>query len=138
MSLITTTKRRNRLTTTRTKTSISQYHIPRGEEEVLKIFVTKWEARFILKEEALIRNSPVALKDKDTITQKSGVINRYRYDRLECKKEYMGESARTSEEGLVKITGHQTNLNSFFIVGRESHNITRTIKEAIYLYITKW
>ena len=37
----------------------------------------------------------VVTMDKDTITQKSGVIYRYTRDRLECDEEYKGESART-------------------------------------------
>ena len=33
-------------------------------------------------------------KDRDNITQKSGVIYRYKCDRLDCDEEYIGESAR--------------------------------------------
>ena len=63
-------------------------------------------------------------------------------DDMECDEDYIGESARTIWERLKKhfralssiydhanITGHQT------IVGRESHNLARTIKEAIYIRI---
>ena len=40
----------------------------------------------------------MAPKDKDLITQKSGVIYRYKCDRVECDDEYIGESARTFGE----------------------------------------
>ena len=35
----------------------------------------------------------------------------------------------------ASITGHQTNVGNFSIVCRESHNLTRTIKEAIYIRV---
>ena len=40
----------------------------------------------------------VAPKDKDHITKNSGIIYRYKCDRLECDEEYIGESARTFGE----------------------------------------
>ena len=89
-----------------------------------------------------------ALKDKDTITQKSGVIYRLKCDRVVCD-EYIEESTRTSGERLKEqlkasfsiyehsnTTGHHTSLNSFSIVGRESQNLMRTIKEAIFIRVT--
>ena len=40
----------------------------------------------------------VAPKERDNITQKSGVIYRYKCNRLEWGKEFIGESARPFEE----------------------------------------
>ena len=37
----------------------------------------------------------MASKDKDTISKESGMIYRYRCDRVECYEEDIGESART-------------------------------------------
>ena len=37
----------------------------------------------------------IAPNDKDTITQKSGVIYRFSSDRVDVDNEYIGESART-------------------------------------------
>ena len=87
----------------------------------------------------------LAPKDKDTITQKSGVFYRYKCDMLDCGDEYIGESIRTFGERLkehfrapsliydhANITCHHISVDSFSIVGRESHNLTRTIKEAMY------
>ena len=35
----------------------------------------------------------------------------------------------------VKTTGHHTKVVHLSIVGREAHNITRTIKEAMYIRV---
>ena len=53
-----------------------------------------------------------------------------------CEEKYIRESARTSGERLRNISvGYLTKLNNFSIVGRGSHIITRTIKEAMYIRI---
>ena len=49
-----------------------------------------------------IRSLLVAPKDKDAILKKSGVIYRYRSDRVEWDEEYIGESSRTFGEGFKK------------------------------------
>ena len=64
---------------------------------------------------------------------------------MECDEEYTGESARTFAERLKEHqkapspiydhsirSGHEVNIDNFSIVGREDHNLTRTIKEALY------
>ena len=69
-------------------------------------------------------------------------------DRLECGEEYTGESARTFVERLkehlmalsptyvhVNTTGHLTSLDNFSMVGKKSHNLTKTIKEAMYIRV---
>ena len=40
----------------------------------------------------------MAPKDKYPILKQSGVIYRYKCDRVECDEEYIGESARTFAE----------------------------------------
>ena len=90
----------------------------------------------------------MAPKDRDHITQKSGIIYRYKCDRVECDEEYIGESARTFGERFKEhlkcpfpiydhsnITGHNTTLDNFSIVGREDQNLMRLIKEAIYIRV---
>ena len=47
-----------------------------------------------------IRNLLVAPKDKDTITKKSGVLYRYKCERVECDEEYIGESVKKFVETL--------------------------------------
>ena len=47
-----------------------------------------------------IKNLLMGLKDKEHILKKSGDIYRYKCDRVECDKQYIGESARTFAERL--------------------------------------
>ena len=95
-----------------------------------------------------IKDLLVAPKDNDSTTKRSGIIYRYKCDRLECDKEYIGESAGTFGERFREhlkapspiydnsnITGHTTALDNFSIVGREDHHLLRLIKEAIYIRV---
>ena len=42
-----------------------------------------------------LKDELVAPKDKDHMTNKNGIIYRFKCDRLECDEEYIGETART-------------------------------------------
>ena len=90
----------------------------------------------------------VALKDQDHITKKSGIIYRYQCDRLECDHEYIGETARTFGERFKEhlkapspifdhsnISGHLTTINNFTVVGREEQNLSRLIKESMFIRV---
>ena len=90
----------------------------------------------------------MAPKDKDPIHKRSGVIYRYKCDRVECDEEYIGESLRTFGERFkehlkapspifdhLNITGQNVTINNFNIVGREDQNLMRTIKEALYIRV---
>ena len=86
-------------------------------------------------------------KNRDTILQKSGVIYRFRYGRVNCEEECFWESGRTFAERFREhmkgpspvydyhITGHEMSLDNFSIVGREDQNIARTIKETILIRV---
>ena len=69
----------------------------------------------------------------------------YMCDGVDCDEEYIGESARTlgkrpkehprapsSIYDHTNITDPQTSVDNFTIVGRDLHNLARTIKEATY------
>ena len=84
-------------------------------------------------------------KDKDPMLKKSGVMYRYKCDRVECDEEYIGESSGTFGERFKEhqkaqspicdhynTTGHKISLDNFSIVGREDQNLMSTIKEALY------
>ena len=43
---------------------------------------------------SIFKNFLVASKDKDTFTQKSGVMHKHKCDRVECDQECIGEYAR--------------------------------------------
>ena len=95
-----------------------------------------------------IKSLLMAPKDKDPTTKKSGITYRYKYNRVECGKEYIGESSRTFGESFrehlkppspiydhLNITGHSTTIENFSIVGREDQSLIRTIKEVIYIRV---
>ena len=67
-------------------------------------------------------------------------------DRLECDGEYTVESVRTSEQRYKEhlnassqtyehsnTTGYHTSVDNFSMVKLESQNLTRNIKEAIFM-----
>ena len=97
-----------------------------------------------LKSGKTLKDELVAPKDKDHITKKSGIIYRFKCDRLECDEEYIGETSRTFGERFNehlkvpspihdhrKTTGHTTSLENFSFVGREGQSLSRVIKESI-------
>ena len=90
----------------------------------------------------------MAPKENDPMLKKSGVIYRYKYDRVECDEEYIGESSRTFGERFKEhqkapspiydhynITDHKVSIDNFSIVGIEDQNLMRTIKEALYIRV---
>ena len=108
----------------------------------------KYGIQVFFKGGKTIKDLLMAPKDRDLITQKSGIIYRYKCDSVECDDEYIGESARTFGERFKEhlkhpspihdhntITGHDTTIDNFSIVGREDHNLMRLIKEAIYIRV---
>ena len=110
--------------------------------------MVKWESQVHFKGGNTIRSLLVALRDKDNITQKSEVIYRYVDDTFEYDIKYIGESARTFGErpkddlgapfpicDHANTVGHHTRVDFFSIVDRESHNITRTINDAMYIRV---
>ena len=89
----------------------------------------------------------LAPKDKDTTTQKTGVIYQLKCTKVGCEDEYIGESGRTFGDRLKntsehppiyqqsQATGNLINMDCFSIVCRETHNISRTIKEDMFIHI---
>ena len=59
----------------------------------LKKICKKYGMKTYFKSGRTLKNNLVALKDKDTIKQKTGVIYWFRCGWLDCEKEYIGESA---------------------------------------------
>ena len=117
------------------------YH--QGLSENFKRICKKYGVQVHLKGGLTIKNLLMAPKDKDTIWKKSGVIYRYKCNRVDCEKEYIGESARNFAERFKEhlktpspihdhstISGHNVTIDNFEIVGREGQNLLRTIKEA--------
>ena len=101
---------------------------------------------YTLKGGQTIKGLLMAPKDKDPITNKSGVIYRYKCSEDGCEEEYIGESARTFAERFKEhqkspspihnhcnVSGHKVTINNFTIIGREDQNLTSAIKEALFI-----
>ena len=122
----------------------------KGLSESLKNVYRKHGVQVHFKGGNTIKSLLMAPKDKDPITKKRSIICRYKYDKVECDDEYIGESSRTFGERFKEhlkapspiynhnhfnITGHSITIDNFSIVGREDQNLIRPIKEAIYVRV---
>ena len=120
----------------------------KGLSESPKKICSKHGVQVYFKGGNSIKNLLVAPKDQDSIQQKkkSGVIYRYKCDRVQCDEEYIGESSRTFGERFKEhqkapspiydhfnTTGHNVTIDNFSIVQREDQNLSRAIKEALYI-----
>ena len=122
------------------------YH--RGLSESFKKVCNNHGMQVYFKGGTTIQNLLMVPKDQDTIQKRSGVIYRYKCNRVECDEEYIGESSRTFGERFKEhlkapspifdhysITHHNVSIEKFSIVGREDQNLMRTIKEALYIRV---
>ena len=120
----------------------------KGLSESFKNIGRKFGIQVHFKSGRTLKEELVAPKDKDHITKKSGVIYRFKCDRLECDEEYIGETSRTFGEryrehlkapspihDYSNISGHTTSLHNFSIVGREEQNLSWLIKESMYIRV---
>ena len=82
------------------------------------------------------------------MVNQSGAIYWYQCGDLGWDEEYIGETSRTFGKRYKEHlkapsaihhhssqTGHPTNHNNFQIIGREGHNLSRNIKESIYIRV---
>ena len=120
------------------------YH--QGLSESFKRTCKKYGIEVHLKGGPTIKNLLMTPKDKDPILKRSGVIYRFKCNRVECDEEYIGESARNFGERFkdhlkapspthdhINISGHTMSIEDFSILARGDQNLLRTIKEAIYI-----
>ena len=88
-----------RLTDNNTKSTTRRTYITvpysKGLSESFKNTCKKYGIQVCFRGGKTIKDLLVAPKDKDHITKKSGIIYRYKWDRVECNEEYIGESVRT-------------------------------------------
>ena len=82
----------------------------KGLSESLKNVCTKHGIQVYFRVGSTIRSLLVASKVKDPIIKKSGIIYRYKCDRVECDEDYIGEPSilfgeiqRTPEGSLPPI-----------------------------------
>ena len=122
------------------------YH--QGLSERIKKTCKKYGVQVHFKGGQTIKGLLMAPKDKDPITNKSGVIYRYKCNEDGHEEEYIGESARTFVESFKEhqkspsqiydhynTSCHKVNINNFTIVGRGDQNLTRAIKEALFIRV---
>ena len=116
--------------------------------ESLKKICSRHGVQVYFKGGSTIKNLLMAPKDKDPIMKKSGVIYRYRCNRVDCNEEYIGESSRVFGERFkehqkapspifdhTNTTGHIINIDNFSIVGREDQTLKRAIKEILFIRV---
>ena len=116
----------------------------RGLSESLKKVCNRHGVQVYFNEGNTIRNLLVAPKDQEPILKKSGVIYRYRCDRMDCDEEYIGESSRVFGERFkehqkapspicdhLNTTGHSITIDNFSIVGRGGPEPQQSNKRSI-------
>ena len=93
------TRQNNRNTQTTHRSHITVPY-DKGLSETIKNIGKKYGIQVHFKSGKTLKDELVAQKDKDHMTNKSGIIYRFKCDRLECNEEYIGETARTFGERL--------------------------------------
>ena len=119
-----------------------------GLSESFKNIGRKYGIQVHFKSGRTLKDELVAPKDKDPITKKSGIIYRFKCERLECDEEYIGETSRTFGERFKEhlkapspiydhsnTSGHTTTVDNFKVVGREEQSLSRLIKESMYIRV---
>ena len=119
-----------------------------GLSERFKNTCQKYGVQVYFKGGQTIKDLLMNPNDKDPITNKSRVIYRFKCSEDECEEEYIGESARTFVETFKEhwkspspihdhcnISGHKADINNFSIIGRDDQNLTRAIKEALFIRV---
>ena len=120
----------------------------KGLSESMKNICNKHGVQVYYKGGNTIKGLLMAPKDKNYLIKKSGIIYRFKCNRVDCDDEYIGESSRTFGERFKEhlkapspihdhynTTGYSTTIENFSIVGREDQNLIRATKEAIYIRV---
>ena len=118
----------------------------KGLSKIFKNICGKGGVKVHFKDNNIVKDLLQAPKDRDSIVNKGGVIYRYNCNHPGCTVEYIGETGRNFGDrykqhlrtpcalfGHSQTTGHSIKLDKFSIVDRESQEITRTIKDAMYI-----
>ena len=134
----------------RGRPSIEHIVIPyiQGLGENIKHICTKYGIQTYFKGNSTFKQMLIRPKDQDPREKKIGVIYSYQCGAINCGEEYIGETSRTlggmlqgTSEGTLPIqvhsqlTGHQLSPNNFNILGREGQDLTRLMKESIYIRV---
>ena len=130
------------------KTTDSFIVVPcsRGVSESFKNVCVKAGVQVHFKGGNTIKDLLVAPKDRESITNKGGVIYRCKCDHPVYTMEYICETYRKFGDRYsehlgapsliydhANTTGHTIKLDNFSTVDRESQGITRTIRDAMFI-----
>ena len=134
----------------RGRPNIGHIAIPyvQGLGESIKNVCVKYGIQTHVKGNKALRQVLVKPKDQDPKEKKNGVIYSYQCGTISCGEEYIGETSRTLAECYREDlkepspihahslhTDHQLNPDQFNIVGRENQDLSRLIKESIYIKV---
>ena len=144
-------QKKNNPNTTQQNTNLKPYiTVPyyKGLSESVKKKCNNYGVQIYFRGGINIKNLLMALKKKDPMLKKSGVIYSYKYGSMECDEEYIEESSRTFGERFKEYqkapsaifdhfntTGCSISIDNFNIVGREDQNLRRDIKETLYIRV---
>ena len=106
-------------------------------------------SKHISKATRLLRQVLVKPKDQDPKEKKSGVIYSYQCGAINCGEEYIGETSRIhrgilqrASQGALPYTCtqpthsvSQLSPDQFNIIGREDQDLSRLIKESMYIRV---
>ena len=119
-----------------------------GLGESIKSTCSKYGIQTYFRGNRTLKQMLVRPKDQDPKEMKSGVIYSYQCGAIDCGEKYIGETSRILKERYKEhlrepfpiqvhsqLTGHQLSLDNFNIIGREGQDLTRLIKESIYIRV---
>ena len=119
-----------------------------GLGESIKHTCSKYGIQTHFKGNRTLKQILVKPKDKDPKEKKSGVIYCYQCTAIACGEEYISETSRALGERYKEhlrepspiqvhsnLTGHQLSQDNFSIIDREGQDITRLIKESIFIRV---
>ena len=137
-------------TISRGRPSMGHIVIPyvQGLGESIKHACIKYGIQTYFKGNRTIKQMLVRPKDQDLMEQKSGVICSYQWGAVDCGEEYIGETSSTLGERYkenlrepspiqvhIQSSGHQFSQDNFNIIGKDNQDLTRLIKESIYIRV---
>ena len=114
----------------------------------IKCTFTKYGIQTYFRSNRTLKQMLVRPKNQDPKEKKNEVIYSYQCGAIDCGEEYISVTSRTLGEKYKdylrepspiqvhsQLTGHQLSPDNFNIIGREGQDLTRLIKESIYIRV---
>ena len=132
---------------TKNKSTIVVPYIPNTSEKFKKLCKRKG-IQVHFKGTNTLRTALGNPKDKDLVSNQTGIIYHYQCPHINCPSAYIGESGRTLGDRIKEhfkapspihlnstTTGHPMDPNQFNTVHKEVNSHSRTIKEAMFICV---